>query len=149
MNALNQELKETAVGYGLCKHWQGMWSHYFYSDELIDMFIKGQDFCIEHDYPSLDFIRRNFSATDLQSNGVYVDAEIDSVLPSGTYVVMGESHGTMRFGRWTAAVVYLRHYSEIRLVADEMSKVQIRLYDNATVETEAAETARVKTYDRR
>ena len=54
MNRLNSELRGHAVSYGLCTQWQGDWQNNKSQQELIGMYIRGIDFCIEHDYPTVE-----------------------------------------------------------------------------------------------
>lgn len=57
MNRLNSELRGHAVSYGLCTQWQGDWQNNKSQQELIGMYIRGIDFCIEHDYPTVEYIK--------------------------------------------------------------------------------------------
>lgn len=153
MDRLNSELRQSAVEAGLCDKWQSMWNHTFDKDELIDMFKKGQDFCIINDYPSKEYIRGNFTTIELARNGIYVDENIslgeDRSLGNGTYVLLGSCTGTLRFGKWTAATVYLRHDSNVRVEAGAFARISVRLYDNADAETTPDEDARIRIFDRR
>ena len=49
----------------LCDEWYGKWQDNTDVDELLDKFVSGFDFCVENDYPPLDFIRDNFTKEDL------------------------------------------------------------------------------------
>lgn len=61
MDKLNTDLRDHAVSYGLCQQWQNDWQDNKNQQELIDMYIRGIDFCIEHDYPTVDYIKNNFT----------------------------------------------------------------------------------------
>lgn len=149
MNQLNRQLKDQAVSLGLCRQWQGEWDEDRTDTQLIEMFKRGQDFAIQHDYPSLDFIRDNFPQPILEANGIFVDAVAEKDLLNGTYVFLGECDMTLRFPRWTAAVLWLRHDSRATIVADEFCKIQVRLYDRSEVEVSQSDDARVRVFDRR
>lgn len=153
MEALNKELKEKAISLGLCEQWQHEWksdSNYF---ELLDKFKRGQDFCIKHDFPSLEFFRDcNEAKPYLEPNGVFLDelpSYSSSRLENDTYVCLGECEGDMHFGRWGTAVVYLRHQSKIRIIADEFSKISVRLYDDSSVIIDSDSSASVRVFDYR
>ena len=66
MNRLNSELRGHAVSYGLCTQWQGDWQNNKSQQELIGMYIRGIDFCIEHDYPTVVNVQANFLSVNLQ-----------------------------------------------------------------------------------
>lgn len=152
MDSLNSVLKQQAIELGLCEQWTREWDHSFDDREFCSRFKKGQDFCIKHEFPSLELIRQNFDKGTISQFGVFVD-EIPSLseggLPNGTYVCLGECEGVLKFGRWSAALVYLRHDSQVTILADEFSRITVRLYDNASVIADCSETAQLKIFDRR
>lgn len=151
MDSLNATLHQQAIGLGLCQQWSREWRDYD-DRELCERFKKGMDFCIKNDFPSLDFIRENFKISLLANFGVFVDQlpySEEETLSNGTYVCLGRCCGTMRFGRWSAAVVYVRHESDIEIIADEFSRIQVKVYDNADVRVYSHDSAKVRVYDRR
>jgi hypothetical protein len=138
MNELNNELRNTAIDAGLCNVWQNDWSVDKTPEELIEMYKRGIDFCIKHDYPTLDYIKNNFPRKLLNDNLIFVDERIDfgnKELPSGVWVINGSCTGTLIFNRWAAATVYVRHNSNVTIVADGSARVFVRVMDNAEVET--------------
>lgn len=149
MDNLSETLKQQAIGLGLCKPWTEAWGDCD-QQELIDKYVKGIDFCIEHQYPSNDFIKANFERDLLNANLIFVDEYVDmDMAPSGIYILNGECSGSIRFAPWTAATVYVRHTSNVRIIADDFAKVFVRLYDEAEAVVESDESAVVKVYDRR
>lgn len=76
MNRLNSELRGHAVSYGLCTQWQGDWQNNKSQQELIGMYIRGIDFCIEHDYPTVEYIKGNFDRSLLHQNHIFVDEPV-------------------------------------------------------------------------
>lgn len=149
MNNLSETLKQQAVDLGLCRPWTEAWGDCD-QQELIDKYKKGIDFCIDKQYPSNEFIKANFDRALLNANLIFVDEHISlDDAPSGIYVINGECTGSIRFAPWTAATVYVRHKSNVTIIADDFAKVFVRLYDGAEVEAEAEESAVVRVYDRR
>lgn len=149
MENLSETLKQQAVDLGLCHPWTEAWGDCD-QQELIDKFVKGIDFCLERNWPTSDFIKANFDRDLLNANLIFVDEHIRlDDAPSGIYILNGECSGSIRFAPWTAATVYVRHTSNVRIIAGDFAKVFVRLYDEAEVETEAEESAVVRVYDRR
>lgn len=149
MDNLSEILKQQAIALGLCKPWTEAWGDCD-QQELIDKYVKGIDFCIEHQYPSNDFIKANFERDLLNANLIFVDEYVDmDMAPSGIYILNGECSGRIRFAPWTAATVYVRHTSNVRIIADDFAKVFVRLYDEAEAVVDSDESAVVKVYDRR
>ena len=149
MENLSETLKQQAVDLGLCRPWTEAWGDCD-QQELIDKYKKGIDFCIDKQYPSNEFIKANFDRDLLNANLIFVDEYLDfDMMPSGIYILNGECSGSIRFAPWTAATIYVRHKSNVTIIADDFAKVFVRLYDEAEVEAEAEEGAVVRVYDRR
>lgn len=150
MENLSETLKQQAVNLRLCKPWTEAWADNSDQQTLIDKYKKGIDFCLDRDWPSNDFIKANFDRALLNKNLVFVDEHIDlKNAPSGVYVINGECSGTLWFNSWAAATIYVRHESDITVVADDFAKVFVRLYDDSNAEVVELEDAVVKVYDRR
>ena len=49
-------LKSEAVSLGLCQEWTSKWNNES-KESLVEKYVKGIDFCIEHNYPSLAFMK--------------------------------------------------------------------------------------------
>ena len=149
MENLSETLKQQAVDLGLCRPWTEAWGDCD-QQELIDKYKKGIDFCIDKQYPSNEFIKANFDRDLLHANLIFVDEYLDfDMMPSGLYILNGECSGSIRFAPWTAATIYVRHKSNVTIIADDFAKVFVRLYDEAEAETEAEESAVVRVYDRK
>lgn len=149
MENLSTTLKKQAVGLGLCKPWTEAWGDCD-QQELIDKFKKGIDFCLDKNWPSSEFIKDNFDRGLLNANLIFIDEYIDmDMASSGIYILNGECSGRIRFAPWTAATVYVRHTSNVRIVAGDFAKVFVRLYEEGEAETEAEEGAVVRRYNRR
>ena len=52
---LVQQLKEDGKAKGLCRMWQMKLRTGLDYEQLIQLYIKGIDFCISENYPTLDF----------------------------------------------------------------------------------------------
>jgi hypothetical protein len=145
MNELNTELRQLAVKLGLCNQWQSQWNGEKSQQELIDMYIKGLDFCLKHDYPNKNYIKQEFDHDLLVANHIYVDEDIN--LPngiSGIYVLNGECSGELHFSNWEVATIYVRHNTHVKVTASRFAKVFIRLYDDASAETESTRGGCIK-----
>lgn len=149
VNNLSETLKRQAISLGLCREWTEAWGECG-QQELIDKYKKGIDFCIANQYPTNDFIKANFDQALLHDNLIFVDEHISLMdAPDGVYVINGESSGTLHFGGYAAATVYLRHRSKLNVIAEGEAKVFIRLYDEAEANVCGLENAVVKVYERR
>lgn len=149
MNNLSETLKQQAVDLGLCRPWTEAWGDCD-RQELIDKYKKGIDFCIDKQFPSNEFIKTNFDRALLNENLIFVDEYLDfDMMPSGIYILNGECSGSIRFAPWTAATIYVRHKSNVTIIADDFAKVFVRVYDEADAEVVELDEAVIKMYDRR
>lgn len=134
MTNLSETLKQQAISLGLCQQWRKAWGNCD-QQELIDKYKSGLDFCLDRDWPSTDFIKANFDRTLLHRNLIYVDEHVNlDDAPSGIYVLNGECSGTLHFRSWAAATIYVRHTSNVNILAEDFAKVFVRVYDEAEIE---------------
>lgn len=145
MNRLNSELRGYAVSYGLCTQWQGDWQNNKSQQELIEMYIRGIDFCIEHDYPTVEYIKGNFDRSLLHQNHIFVDEPVTGG-DNGVYVLNGKCSGKFSFSKFTAATLHLRHDSELTLEVEDCAKVFVSVYDRAILHVRQSDMAKVYVY---
>ena len=151
MENLSKILKHQAIERNLCAQWTKEWSDDCDRQALIDKYKAGLDFIIKQgQWPANEFIKANFDRELLHTNLIFVDEHIDiKDAPNGIYVINGECDGVLQFNGWAAATVYVRHSSNITVVADDFAKVFVRIYDDANAEVVSLSDAVVKVYDRR
>lgn len=127
---LQQELKNQAVSLGLCQQWQSEWGTPN-NDELIQKYVKGIDFAIKHDFPSVEFINKSFDKAALHRNGVFCDDEING--KNRVMVLLGGSSGEIDLNGYDVATIYVRHYCKVRITVADFASVIIKVYDSAEV----------------
>nr|DAV38587.1 MAG TPA: hypothetical protein [Caudoviricetes sp.] len=147
MDRLNCKLRDRAITLGLCQQWQGEWMDGKSKDELVEMYVRGLDFCIEHNYPSNDFIAANFEPEVLHRNGVWLNERVVTCgVPNSVLVLNGCCTGVLKFGGYDVCTIYVRHDSEVEINADGVSKVFISVFDNAKVKVKQSDLAKVYVY---
>jgi hypothetical protein len=60
MKELSIELRNMAREAGLCDQWFGEWNDDSDNTTLFDKYKRGIDFCIEHGYPTNEFIKSHW-----------------------------------------------------------------------------------------
>lgn len=131
---VSEELKTKAVELGLCTQWQNGWGAPT-KEQLVEKYIKGLDFCIEHDYPSVAYMKRNFDGI-MQKMGVFADdtiAEYISTPTRRTIVINGHSDGKIECKEYSVVAVYVRHSSNIEVVVCDRANIMVFVYDSANV----------------
>lgn len=130
---LNHYLRMKARDYGLCDEWFGEWKEENDSlQQLIDKFIKGLDFCLEHDYPSVRFIKEYFPVDLLRENGILADDRWSLLNPKYA-VLLGNSESTIRLNGYTVSAVYLKGVSTARIHLKDNCHLIVHVYEDAGV----------------
>lgn len=142
---LSNTLKVEAIKNGLCQQWQSEWNDET-TQSLIDKYLKGIDFAIEHNYPSNEFIEENFDKDILLANNIFVNDEVRGTNIGTPIVINGKSKGMLTFDEYGVATIYIRHDSEVSISCKDLSKVWVHVYDNAKVHIVATDVAKVYCY---
>lgn len=129
---VSEMMKAQAVKSGLCTEWTENWGNPDLQG-LIDKYLHGIDFCIEHDFPSLSVIKEHFPKELLHHNHIYVDENIHVRNSSGIAVLNGHSRGMMLFDGLAVCDLYVRHDCDVTIDCSHLSKVFINVYDRARV----------------
>lgn len=146
MNELNTSLRNDAIRFGLCSGWQNDWSENRNKQELIDMWLRGIDFAIMHNYPTNDFIKEHFEDELLKQNNIFVDCPITGMNLNGKVIVNGDCTGTFTFDGFAACDLYIRHNSNVHIDASRFAKIFINLYDDAIVTIKQRDISKVYVY---
>lgn len=140
----NKELKEQAMRLDACKVGLADWNNPS-DEELITRYFRHIDFCIEHDYPSVEYIKKNFSKDVLHKGGVWVDEQV-AELNKSHCAINGKCYGKIRTSGAKTCTLYIRHQSEIELVASGASRLFVHLYDDAKLKVSTEYLGRVYVY---
>lgn len=106
MNQLNETLRTQAIELGLCKQWQDNWMQNKSRDELLRMFIRGLGFCIEHNWPSSQWIVGNFAPNELQMHNIFVANKSLNTSLSSCVSYFKECSGEVMFDRYSVSTIY-------------------------------------------
>ena len=136
-----QQLKQDGIAKGLCQPWQNKLRDGVSVKRLVDLYVRGIDFCIKNDYPTLEFIRDNFKGK-CEQYGVYID---DSVTEKDrkTIVLNGDCKAMLEYGGYSVSTVFVRHNSQAAIVASKFANVTIDAFDNSHLVVAVTGKARV------
>lgn len=141
---LSRRMKAEAVGLGLCAEWTADWSDGTDRDGLVRKFVRGIDFCIEHDWPSVDVMKRDFGDV-IHRHGVYADENVEAS-DAPMVVLNGECVGDISYGGTTAGEVYVRHRSEATVRVGGAARAFVSVYDDGEVSVECEDGAKCFVY---
>ena len=142
MNALNKDLKDQAVALGLCGDWQKLWGKDWSREKMVERMYKGLDFCLQHHYPSNDFILKHFDLDFRRKSNVFVNDKYSVVNPKES-LVLGTSDVTFRYNGHSYGNIHIRDNSSAKVIARNLSLVIVHLYENASVTVEQYDNAKV------
>ena len=139
-----RELKEEAMRLDACMVGLADWDNPS-DEELIARYRKHIDFCIEHDFPSVEYIKRNFAKDILHKGGVWVDEQVKG-LNGNRCVMNGKCYGKIRTTGVKSCTMYVRHESDVEIVASGASRLFVHLYDEAKLRVSTQMGGRVYVY---
>lgn len=137
---LSDICKEKAVSLGLCNQWQQEWEDNSSKEVLIEKYLRGIDFCMKHNYPSVDFIKEKFGDT-INAFGIYVDTDALIVNKHMT-VLLGNSNARVSM-QGVVGEIYVRHQTNMSLVATNYAKVWVNALDFTKVRIYCDKTSKV------
>lgn len=129
---LVDQLKQDGVAKGLCRLWRGKLRSGVSMEDLIKLYIKGIDFCISEDYPTLDFIRSNFKGK-CEPYGAFVDDEISERRNAPDTVLNGVCKAMLEYDGYSVSRAFIRHDCQVAINASDYAIVTIDAFDNASL----------------
>lgn len=141
MNEVTKHLAKAARANGICTPWLNELKTTNDKDALVDMYVRGLDFCLAHDYPSNDFIREHFKGI-MEKHGVFLDDAID-LQNQCKCIALGETTGRVVADGYSVVEVWAKHQSSLNIVARDNAFVMVDVYDDAVVNVLASDRAKV------
>lgn len=142
MEKFAKQIQKEAIALGACS--QGMGDLLNAGDNkpaLVQLYLKKLDFCLAHDYPSNDFIRRHFKGM-METHGVFLDDAIE-LQNQGKCIALGETTGRVAADGYAVVEVWAKHQSSLNITAKDNAFVMVDVYDDAVVNVYACDRAKV------
>ena len=127
---LVEQLRKDGTEKGLCLLWQRKLRGNLDTEALVKLYIKGIDFCICEDYPTLDFLRVHFKGV-CEPFGVYVDEDMPTLANKADLVLNGACRGMLEYDGYSVSRLYVRHTSEIAVNVSDHAILTIDVFDQA------------------
>ena len=128
MNLINQ-LKEDGTAKGLCRPWRMKLQQGMSVEEMARLYIKGIDFCISENYPTLDFLRDHFKGS-CEPYGVFVDDEV-VVHNAPDTVLNGECKAILEYDGFSVSRIFARHNTQGSVYVSDNAYVKVDVFDNS------------------
>lgn len=138
---LKQRLAAEAKAAGICPEWHDFILKANSKERLITLFVKGQDFCEENNYPSPE-LRAEFA--DIRARfGVYCADDEIAAKSLRSVIAFDNATGKAEYSNFDAATVSARGNSEITITAKDNAFVVVSVSGSAKVRVTASDNARV------
>lgn len=136
---LTEQLKKDGIDKGLCRLWQMKLKAGLTTKELVGLYIKGIDFCISNDYPTLDFLRAQFTGK-CEPFGVFVDDDVPPLENEPNIVLNGKCRAMLEYNGYSVSNLFVRHDSECAVCVSDHAVATIDLFDNARLHLSIADS---------
>lgn len=138
---IGKQIAGQAKPLNICQEWHSKLLTTKGKEELIGMYLKGIDFCIKNDFPTLEYIKANFNGI-MQDYGIFADESFVRKQPR-KIVALGESTGSVTVGSFGTCEVYVRHKSKVTVNVTGDAFCMVNIYDWGEVEVIASDRAKV------
>lgn len=138
---LSKTLAKEAKKKGICKEWHTALKSLKDRKAMVEMYLRGIDFCLKNDYPANDFIKAHFGDIAPQM-GVFVDCEI-CVENSPKCVCLGATFGIIKADSFNVTEIFAKHQAELNVVAADNAFLMLDVFDDAVVNIHAHNRVKV------
>ena len=122
--------REDARALGMCDEYYESWGTPD-ANELMRKFVKGVDFCIEHNWPTAKMLVRNLGNDFIHKFGVWADERVG--FGTRWMMVMGKCRGSVTFSGYDVSVIYVKDDSRLNIEVKDFARVSVRVFGRAKV----------------
>lgn len=127
------ELKQKAIGLGMCKEFRESWN-----DDLVGMYKRSASWCLMHKFPSLkDMIQYDNLLVD---NDVHNSKCVDLILTGNAYII-NDCTGNVEICDYNVSRLYTALNTSVEINVKDNSILIIEAYDNSIIRISVEENA--------
>jgi hypothetical protein len=108
---------------------------------LVQLYMSKLEFCLEHDFPSNEFIKEHGKGI-MESFGLFLDDKIN-LTNYRKCVALGKTSGKINVSSYGVSQIYAKHTSDLVIEASDNAFVMVYVYDDAKVTIHAHDRAKV------
>lgn len=109
---------------------------------MVEKMYEGIDFCLQHHWPTNEFILQHFPLAFLRQNNVFVNDKYSANNPEES-IALGNSEITYRFNAAHHGILYVRDNCHVKITAKNRAFVLVHTFDTAWVEAQQYDQAQV------
>lgn len=138
---LGKELALIAKRKGICQEWFNQMKTLDNKEKLLEMYVRGIDFCLSNDFPTNDYIREHFVGT-MEEYGVHLDESLNTA-NDRRVVALGRCLGRVEINNFGVSEIFVKHESDLVVIAKGNSFVMIDMFDNSKLHVIASADSKV------
>ena len=138
-----KDIIQKAKELNICHEWQNKMLKHQDMKYFCEMYFKGDDWAMEHDFPTLPLLQKYKGQTE--EHGLYLDYK-GTIKNKPHLAFFGDSNIVLEYDNFQVALVNIRHQSKAKIIAKDYAIITINVLDNAQVEIEKDPTAKVFIY---
>lgn len=141
MNRVVRGLARQAKQKGICDEWHNELKALTDRRAMVDMYIRGIDFCLSNEFPDNDYIRANFKGV-MEEKGVFLDDRV-SLVNFRRCVALGATRGSVKVTDYNVCEVFAKHESNLNIIVEDNAFVEIDMFDRSVVSVTGSGNAKV------
>lgn len=141
---LSDKYKQKAIELGLCKEWTDAWKDNSSKAEMLQKFVRGNDFCIKHDFPSVEDLKEDAGEL-INEYGVYCDQKV--LIDNKNFIMLCGKCDADIYVDGIMCDIYIRHDSEAKIHVQGAGKAFIRMYDRSYADIDTYKYSKAYVYD--
>ncbi len=127
-----KQLKIDGTSKGLCEQWQKKLTKSSGVKRLSELYIRGIDFCISENFPTLEFLRENFKGK-CEQHGIFIDDVVKSEENFLHMVLNGSCVADLEYNGYSVLNLYVRHDSKASIVVKDHVLLTIDAFDDSEI----------------
>lgn len=135
------ELLRDAIKSQICEEWEEKISNSGSKKELLQMYIDGIDFCLDNNFPSNDYLKKN-GGDLLAEFGIFIDENIE-VENRTKVVLLGSCTSLISIDGYTVSQVFIKHDSSAHITVENHAFLVIDMFDNTSLNISATNESKV------
>ena len=139
---INKRLAIEAKKHNICDNWFNDILKANDKDKMIEIYLKGIDFCLLNDYPTRPFIQKHFSKEIMNKYNIFLDEKIEAQ-NTQNIVILGNSSGTVEYAGYEVGQVFVSHEAKLTVIASDNSFVMVSTFGKCEVDVIASNDAKV------
>ena len=133
-----EQLRKDGIQLGMCEKFRNLWNENTTLDDLCQMFYSGQDFCIEHNYPSIEQIL-SLDEDVLVKHHIYASGK-HKVSTTEKMIILGDADVELVVPDYRQIPdIYVRHNAHLTISLGKYAFAYVSVFDNGSVSVTSKE----------